>query len=857
MRSFLRSIFVMPNASFAFGLLFYFWASGALEFQTGPRESNSTRNGRDVDATDIHGDSLPKGAIARLGTLRFRVPYSRGIHSLAFSATGKMLASGEGKGGVDLWEVPSGKLIRYWRPHEGIVRVEFSPNGKYLASADSKLVYVWEANTGIEVRHFEVEGPLLASLAFSPDSLSLAFLATDGSARVCELNTGQELFRSETRELAAGALAFSADGQRLAFVGRKNNTFVYSLKTKKQICAFKGGVGLVLCTAFSPDGKILATGDRGLVPSRAPGEEITIRLWDTDTGALLHSLKGHQVYWLRFIQGGKTLLSASGDGTVHWWDVAKGREVRKLQHLPGNAPCASLGPDENTLALSEGNSIELWNLAKGEPDKPLMGHQSPALFASFSPDCKTITSTSADKSCRTWDALSGMQMKSFTVDDPYFSPLALSPDCQTLAWRSWPDANVRFWASATGKHRGSLEIQAGNRPNHAAFSFDGKMLAVGHEDCAISVWDLAMKKELVQIDTFALDLIRRKQLPRASRERTWNRLSFLEFSSDGRFLAIADYSDVLVILDVISGKVVQRFTSPYITPVSFSPDWKTVACGCSAIVMKELLTGEERARIEEQNTNFSCTQFSPSGEIMAIVSFNSRGSSSESSILLCDSFSSIALQRIPFVQGTITSLFFSPDGKMLGSIGSDTTILVWDVSRIKARYASGDVPSDWRELEGPRADKAWQAMGRLISGGKSTVKFMKDRLHPAEMPKGQNIDQLIKELDDENYSVREQASSELEKMEGLARPQLEKALASKPSAELKRRGEALLAKISGPATSPEKLQILRAIEVLEHIGSSEAQEVLKTLARGAPEARVTREAKASLDRLATRPKEKP
>ena len=46
--------------------------------------------------------------------------------------------------------------------------------------------------------------------------------------------------------------------------------------------------------------------------------------------------------------------------------------------------------------------------------------------------------------------------------------------------------------------------------------------------------------------------------------------------------------------------------------------------------------------------------------------------------------------------------------------------------------------------------------------------------------------------------------------------------------------------------------MLRAIEVLEHIGTAEARQVLKSLANGAPEARRTREAKSSLERLAKR-----
>jgi hypothetical protein len=87
----------------------------------------------------------------------------------------------------------------------------------------------------------------------------------------------------------------------------------------------------------------------------------------------------------------------------------------------------------------------------------------------------------------------------------------------------------------------------------------------------------------------------------------------------------------------------------------------------------------------------------------------------------------------------------------------------------------------------------------------------------------------------------------------LALKELHRALTSKPSLEMRQRIEGLLEKQRGPVRRPEVLQALRAVAVLERIATTEAREVLQKLASGAAEARLTQEAKASLERLAKRP----
>ncbi len=83
---------------------------------------------------------------------------------------------------------------------------------------------------------------------------------------------------------------------------------------------------------------------------------------------------------------------------------------------------------------------------------------------------------------------------------------------------------------------------------------------------------------------------------------------------------------------------------------------------------------------------------------------------------------------------------------------------------------------------------------------------------------------------------------------------MREALAKKPPLEVRRRIERILARLEAPAVPPaEVLRQLRAAAALEWAGTPASRRHLKTLAGGAPAARLTREAGSALDRLSRRP----
>jgi hypothetical protein len=206
-------------------------------------------------------------------------------------------------------------------------------------------------------------------------------------------------------------------------------------------------------------------------------------------------------------------------------------------------------------------------------------------------------------------------------------------------------------------------------------------------------------------------------------------------------------------------------------------------------------------------------------------------------------------------EGNVTTVALSDDGKTLATGGTDTTVLLWDVTRFRPAAKPQPVKLAPQELDALSAElqgdpgKAYQAMQKLAAAPGQAVAFLGKRLRPVEPVDAQKLERLITDLTSDRFRVREQASQELERLGDVAVPALRKALEGGPELETRRRVEKLLEKLTGLSLTPEQTRQLRALEVLEGLHTAEARQLLTALGRGAPGALLTREAQAALARL--------
>src|SRR5262249_25321963 len=114
-------------------LLLISWGVFSPRLRAGPE----SREARGEPQLDRYGDPLPRGAIGRLGTIRFR--HQASIEAMAFAPDGKTLLTQDAAGTKIVWEIPTGKPLQrlggYWD-----FRHRFSLRGVSLVyRADGKL----------------------------------------------------------------------------------------------------------------------------------------------------------------------------------------------------------------------------------------------------------------------------------------------------------------------------------------------------------------------------------------------------------------------------------------------------------------------------------------------------------------------------------------------------------------------------------------------------------------------------------------------------------------------------------------------------------------------------------------------
>ncbi len=292
-------------------------------------------------------------------------PNPASTSSVAFSPDGKHIAAGSGgfggTGELDVWDVPSRKLIWQFPEALGIRSVKFTPDSKRLAWAGwGGIARVADLSAGEIVFKLKLESG--SRLAFSPDQRWLATAAEQGPLRMWEASTGRLAGTFKGDKLKVFSFAFSNDSRYLAAGGVKLNApsiahvaLIYDVKSRQPVAKLTGHVNAVLNIAFAPRDTCIATSSA----------DRTVRIWEGKSFKLLNVLTGHTagVGGLAFSPDGSMLATGSSDQSIRFWDYRAGKQIAQLQGPPAAVGELAFSPD-GALLVSGGpqRSVRLWDV---------------------------------------------------------------------------------------------------------------------------------------------------------------------------------------------------------------------------------------------------------------------------------------------------------------------------------------------------------------------------------------------------------------------------------------------------------------------------------------------------------------
>ena len=414
------------------------------------------------------------------------------------------------------------------RGHTGWVSsFSYSPDGRFLLSgAKDGMVKVWNLETGEERLSLEIFSAGLDGIAFSPDSTQIAI--TDGSLHVygwSDYAATGELYSIDLSETPMVSLGYSPDSTKLAIGGVRGDAHLYNAETGVLLAELIGHTGWIEKVIFNPDGRTLLTASK----------DGTARIWDASSGAAIRNLEtmtGFGLYDAAFSPDGSFLLT--GDGTLddcgvtcvfaaRLYDASSGVLLAELEGTE-NVYDVTFNEQGDRFAVGRAGQIEVYSLNEGDPVHLYTVIATEPIFVN---DDKWLVAETVGN-ISLFDAAYGDLITTlYGVSEKPMDLVAL-PDGSQVAMSSW-DGEIQIWNTKEFNRENShLHQSAGGT---GAFSPDGVHAALGSYR-GIHLWDLGEWSESWRdIDYEDLAL---------------NTLQVVTFSQDGQYLLASDFSDLWV-----------------------------------------------------------------------------------------------------------------------------------------------------------------------------------------------------------------------------------------------------------------------------------------------------------------------
>jgi WD40 repeat protein len=754
------------------------------------------------------------------------------------------------------WDVATGRQLHEWKVPDDEHsrrqgnRLHFSGDGRYLGVCqDHRWVCGWDITVdkplpalGVPRDAWAVDKPLLAPVT---GYLMQPYTIGDGPRRrlgIWELATGKHV--RDLDEPAEVTALFSPDG-KLLVTWQGPRLRVWEVATGKSLALPDNltlprlAVDTIVDVAVSSNSRMLALMRRDTGP-------YALALMRRDTGPYAYvDLVDLASVRLRHLGSAAYFTPPPSDKEdfecARWFRQQLGRPL-------------AFAPDGKTLAATgHYYRVRRWDAATGEELwPPGEAHRAPIIAVAGSPDGKWLATAADDGALFLWDRVTGRLRERLTAPglEAAARAVAFTPDSRSLtAISAWSDA-VHAWNLSDGKATEPFVVSEAGLAS-LALSNDGRVVAVGDLEGQVVCCERSTGKLLGRFE--GLPVVR----DRVSLEESQRPLTVF-LSTDGRLVVgIGEHHRGVQIhaWELVSGKLRRQTVLDDRRPdeivATLSPDSRTLAFASNnTIRFWDVVTGREIRRLAgSRGAAVGALAFSANGRLLAAGDNNG-------DLFLYEAASGRLRAILRGHRGPCRAVAFTADGHSLLSGSDDMSALVWDLD-IYADPPTGSRPDRemnalWERLADEDGERAAAALARLLEMPGPATALLGDRLHPATPLDPDRVRPHIVDLASNNFTIRQRATKELERLGECVSPFLRERLAFRPPLDERQRLERLL---EGGGRLPTSLRALRAVEVLERLATDDARTLLKRLAEGAPGVRLTQEAQTALERMVRRQKD--